>query len=89
MKDRLKAIESAMVALVKKEESPKVSITRHRMQGRQHCRKWNSSGCSFPRCKYSHRCSSCGGDHPASRCPAHSADRNRGPQRALGAGRPY
>ena len=62
MNDRLKAIESVMVALVKKEESPKASITRHRMET---CQKWNSSGCSFPRCKYSHRCSSCGGGPPS------------------------
>ena len=29
------------------------------------CRKWNSAtGCTFPRCRHSHTCSSCGGGSP-------------------------
>jgi len=57
LKERLKTIESAMVALVR-EERPGPSPGRQ-LKKQETCRKWNSKGCSFPRCKYSHTCSSC------------------------------
>ena len=62
VKERLKTIELAMVALVR-EERPGPSPARQ-LQKQETCRKWNSMGCSFPHCKYSHTCSSYGSDHP-------------------------
>ena len=89
LKERLKTIESAMVALVR-EERPGPSPTRQLLK-QETCRKWNSTGCSFPRCKYSHTCSSCGSDHPASRCSARPSQGSRGLPRPTAPGRtgPY
>ena len=80
MRDRLKTIESAVVALTKREEPP-----RHQGASRpsgEPCRKWNSSGCTFPRC---------GGDHPASRCTVRtpSGATPAGTGRAAPQNRPY
>ena len=75
LKDRLKTIESAMVALVREWPGPSQA---QQLQKQETCRKWNSTGCSFPRCKYSHTCSSCGSDHPASRCSARPSQGSRG-----------
>ena len=71
MKDRLKAIESAVLALTgakgDRQERPTTSLIRATAET---CRKWNSSGCTYPRCKYTHACSVCKGSHPATRCSA-------------------
>ena len=38
------------------------------------CRKWNSdTGCTFPRCRHSHACSSCEGAHPATQATSGDA----------------
>lgn len=68
MKDRLKAIETAVLALTgKQDQTAKPSLPAVRPSG-EPCRKWNSVGCTFPRCRHSHVCSSCWGNHPASKC---------------------
>ena len=66
LKEKLKTIESAVVALVKEQSGP---LLARQPQKQDVCRKWNSLGCSFPRCRYSHSCSSCRANHPASLGP--------------------
>ena len=36
------------------------------------CQKWNREECSFPYCRHTHVCSTCGGMHPVTRCPRRS-----------------
>ena len=85
MGDRLKAIESAVLAITKREEPPKPA-TAAPQKITELCRKFNGTGCTFPRCKYSHACSTCKGDHPASRCIIRGT---HGPFKAASQGRPY
>ena len=87
LKERLKMIEAAMVALVKEERS--VPSPGRQLQKLEACRKWNGSGCSFPRCRYSHSCSICGGDHPASKCSARPTQGIRGQSKPGAPSRPY
>ena len=66
--DRLRSLETAVLALTK----PKGSSTgpgqqQSRLTG-EVCRKWNGNGCTFPRCRFLHVCSGCGGGHPVTRC---------------------
>lgn len=41
------------------------------------CRCYNYSRCRNPRCRYVHRCSTCGGDHKAKQCPQQPLDFER------------
>jgi len=61
---RLKAIESAVVALT--QSGP---MTASRGRSMDICRKFNQKQCSFLMCKYVHLCASCRGNHPAVDCP--------------------
>lgn len=73
MQDRLKAIETAVLALTSKPPVPSMSMPRTtpaRPSSNEPCRKWNSNNCTYPRCRYNHVCSGCGGSHPVVRCPA-------------------
>ena len=80
LKERLKTIQSAMVALMR-EEWPEPSPG---WQLQETCRKWNSMGCSFPRCKQATRAAAVG-------TTTQPADAVLGPRRAAEAGsnRPY
>ena len=61
MRDRLKAIESAVLAMAGKQEPPKVVPPPPPRPSGEPCR-------NYPRCRHSHSCSVCGGAHPASKC---------------------
>ena len=87
LKERLKTIEAAMVALMKEERS--VPSPGRQLQKLEACRKWNGSGCSFPHCRYSHSCSICGGDHPTSECSARPTQGIRGQSKPGALSRPY
>lgn len=32
------------------------------------CINWNTKGCTYDKCKREHKCSTCGGSHPATKC---------------------
>ena len=68
LKDRLKAIETAVLALSSKQEQGSKPTQQAIKPSGEPCRKWNSVGCTYPRCRHSHLCSSCGGNHPATKC---------------------
>ena len=69
VKDRLKAIETAVLAITNKQESsPKPGIQPSVKPSGELCRKWNSGSCTYPRCRHTHACSVCGGNHPAVKC---------------------
>ena len=72
MQDRLKAIETAVLALTSKPPTTSVATSRTApvRPSNEPCRKWNSNNCTYPRCRYNHVCSGCGGGHPVVRCPA-------------------
>ena len=61
---RLKAIESAVVALA---QGDPTSAPHGRSV--DICRKFNQKQCSYRMCKYVHLCASCCGNHPAMECP--------------------
>ena len=69
MKDRLKAIEAAVLALTSDNtDRSKQPPSAPRPSG-EVCRKWNAGTCTYPRCRHSHVCSNCQGSHPAVKCP--------------------
>ena len=70
MKDRLKAIETAVLAITNKQDPlPKATIQPPIAKpSGELCRKWNSGNCTYPRCRHTHACSICGGNHPATKC---------------------
>ena len=75
MKDRLRAIESAVLALTgARSERPKQPPQQLKPSG-EICRKWNAGNCTFPRCRHIHACSNCQGSHPAVKCPARAPAR--------------
>ena len=77
MKDRLRAIETAVLAITGKQEQATKPVTFSVKPSGEPCRKWNSVGCSYPRCRHSHVCSTCRGNHPATKCnmhPSHSGE---------------
>ena len=91
MRDRLKALESAVLAITKKANEPQGQLLPLRPLA-EPCRKWNGPGCTFPKCKYSHTCSVCRGSHPASRCLTRGAPTTQGQRLgppALVRGQPY
>ena len=65
MPTRMKAIETAVLALTAKQGR---SGGPARSSG-EACRLWNRNSCSFPRCKHLHICSRCSGNHQALSCP--------------------
>ena len=88
MNARLRNLESAVIAIARPPPSRPASETSPQIRlSDEPCRKWNTSGCSYPRCRYAHVCSSCKGSHPVVRC----ANRGQaaGKQPSQGAGRPY
>lgn len=68
---RVKAVESVLVALAPK-SGASGSAARpaegHGSQPSNVCRLWNRNSCSFPRCRFVHMCSTCGGPHQAVYC---------------------
>ena len=69
---RLKAIESAVVALTRPSSGGRPREPRERSS--ETCRNWNRNRCSFPGCRYTHLCTSCRGNHPAPECPTRSSN---------------
>ena len=66
LRDRLRNLESAVLAIAKPSAAkPQSSAPR---ASDEPCREWNTSGCTYPRCRFLHACSSCRGDHPLTRC---------------------
>ena len=79
---RLKAIESAVVALTR--PSPTGKQREPRERSTDTCRNWNRNRCSFPGCRYIHQCTNCRGDHPALECPSKSPNATPvGPNRRI------
>ncbi len=73
VRDRIKTLESAVVlAMVRKDDlaTPKAATQQHPRPSGEPCRKWNSTGCTFPRCRHNHARSSYGGDHLPSGLPS-------------------
>ena len=70
LKDRLKAIETAVLALSNKQEQGSKPTQQAIKPSAEPCRKWNSVRCT---CRHSHLCSSCGGNHPATKCSTYAS----------------
>ena len=100
MKDRLRAIETAVLALTTKPSAgfrgQGGTLTRERSG--EACRNWNRGNCFYPKCRHSHTCSSCGGSHQAMVCAQavptpdrgfQSRTPSRGGARFLGGAKPY
>ena len=64
MPTRIKAIETAVLALAGKQGKAGGPIR----PSAEICRLWNRNSCTYPRCKHLHVCSNCGGDHQALSC---------------------
>ena len=70
LKDRCRAIESAVLALAKPlNDGPPRAPPPPLARSGEPCRKWNGGGCTFPRCRHDHVCAMCRGNHPQPRCP--------------------
>ena len=76
MQTRVKAVESALLAMTSKfgvrASGPPVSPSG------QVCRLYNKGSCTYPRCRHSHVCSNCGGNHAAVSCPRYPHAVNQG-----------
>ena len=66
MQTRVKAVESALLAMTAK-FGGRSSGPPFPPSG-QVCRLYNKGNCTYPRCRHSHICSSCGGGHAALSC---------------------
>ncbi len=67
---RLKNLESAVLTIAKPLAARASSDTAHIVRPSDDpCRKWNTVGCTYLRCRYAHVCSGCRGDHPLVQCP--------------------
>jgi len=66
MQARVKAIETAVLALAAKQVKP--ISTGQVLPSGQVCRLWNHNACTYTHCRHAHVCSSCGADHPAVSC---------------------
>ncbi len=64
---RLKAIETAVLALTSSRPTP-APLPANRQAKTEVCRSWNENRCSFPRCRYRHVCRVCEGPRPATEC---------------------
>ena len=80
LRDRLRAIESAVLVLTAKPSAGVNGGTSIRERSGEACRNWNRGSCSFPKCRHNHTCSNCGGGHQAVVCTrsALTPDRGRG-----------
>ena len=67
MRNRVKTIESAILAFVKPGHNPRPTSAQAHPSG-EACRKWNGGGCTYPKCRHLHVCSECRGGHPVTRC---------------------
>jgi len=76
MQTRVKAVESALLAMTSKfgvrASGPPVPLSD------QVCRLYNKGSCTYPRCRHSHVCSNCGGNHAALSCPRYPHAVNQG-----------
>ena len=69
VKDRLKAIENTVLAITNKQDpTPKPTTLPNVKPSGELCRKWNSGSCTYPRCRHTHACNICGGNHPVIKC---------------------
>ncbi len=65
MRDRVKAVESTLLALTTKQpRRPSEPVQR----SGQVCRLFNQGRCNYARCKHAHECMQCQGPHPMTRC---------------------
>ena len=79
MRDPLKAIESALLAMAGKNEPlPNARPLPPLPPSREPCRKWNAGSCMYPRCRHTHACSVCRGPHPASKCSTRGSQQTGG-----------
>ena len=70
--DRLKSLETAVIAMARSNAArPSPDSYRAVRSSGETCRKWNTSGCTFPHCRHLHVCTRCGGNHPKVRCGGH------------------
>lgn len=68
MSERLKHLESAVIAIARPGPSRPPGGPHQQQSGGEACRKWNTGGCSYPRCRFRHVCSGCGGNHQLMHC---------------------
>ena len=68
VRERLRAIEKAVISMTPKTDAPAKSGNPQMMFG-EVCRLWNNNRCTFRRCRHSNVCSGCSGQHPFSSCP--------------------
>ena len=68
--DRLRNLEAAVLAIARPAvpRSMGSDVLRPIRLSREACRKWNVTGCTYPKYRHLHVCSTCGGGHTASRC---------------------
>ena len=70
--DRLRYLESAVIAMVRPGAGkPTGGTYQPQAAGEEVCRKWNTGSCNYPRCRFRHACSGCGGNHPLTHCVSH------------------
>ncbi len=89
MRERLKSIEAAVLAMTAKPTvAPRPPGFPPSKPSGKPCRKYNGPGCTYPRCRHSHTCSSCEGGHPATQCPTRPPYHTL-PKHSSTPGRPY
>ena len=77
MQQRVKAMESVVLALSR--QQPRRAPAGPWRPSGEVCRLFNRNSCSYPRCRHTHVCSSCGGNHPVVSCPYEGARAQPGP----------
>ena len=90
--DRMKAVERAVLAITSKPSSETRYANRStRELSGEPCRLWNRTGCTYPKCRHSHVCMGCGGNHPIRICPNRDREllQGRNSQYPPGQGRSY
>ena len=85
--DRLRSLESALIAMARPPPlRPALTSMRPQRPLDEVCQKWYMSGCTFPNCRHTHACSSCGSNRPAVWCggpgPSPRAYAARAPHRS-------
>ena len=78
LKDRLRAIESAVLVLTAKPSAGVKGGTSIRERSGEACRNSNRGNCSYPKCRHNHTCSNCGGSHQAVVCTQSALTPDRG-----------
>ena len=73
---RIKAVESILVAMAQRPGHRGMPMTN---VPDNTCRLWNRGNCTFPRCRFRHTCSTCGGDHPMVHCQRFAGGRTPAP----------